>query len=154
MEFMYESKLNQFLSSFHEIYRAYKHMDSESFFQEWFDRNIIRDLVYYFPPSAIVSSYEDLKKHRLNLLKTYIRVYWRYGSSKQRYPAKVEEALRFFGLKELDKEQIIKRYMSMVKKFHPDSCSVGKNTHIKMAQINYYYQVLRRYLDDGCYDSF
>ncbi len=144
---MYENKMNQFLSSFHDLYRTYSHLDEELFFREWFERSIIRDLVYYFSPSAIVSSYEEFRRERIGLLKTYVKLYWRSCKNPAGYPVRVRDSLEFFGLEDLDEEELLKRYREMVKKHHPDRA--GKDGTKIMAKINYHYQVLRRYLSDG-----
>jgi len=51
VEFMYEDRLNQFISSFYELYVRYNHLGEEGFLREWFNKSIIRSLVFYFPPS-------------------------------------------------------------------------------------------------------
>ena len=147
IEYMYENRMNQFLSSYDTIFRAYSHLDEEMFFREWFERSVIRDLVYYFSPSAIVSSYEEFRKERLELLKAYVRIYWRSFREKGGYPVKIQDSIDFFGLERLDRDELIKRYREMVKKFHPDRA--GKEGNLMMAKINYHYQILRRYLSDG-----
>ncbi|MDQ7082280.1 MAG: DnaJ domain-containing protein [Aquificota bacterium] len=138
VEYMYDIKLNQFLSSFREIHRRYGDLDADSFFREWFDRSIIRELIFYFSPSAIIRSFEEVKTKREKLYKTYVRIYW---SASRRYPAKVEEALRFFGLREISEEALKSRYREMVRKYHPDRAGKNGETHRRMVKINYYYQV-------------
>jgi len=152
IEYMYENRMNQFLSSYHDLYRIYSHLDEDMFFREWFERHIIRDLVYYFSPSAIVSSYEEFRRERIGILKTYVRLYWRSFNGEEKHPVRVRDSIRFFGLKRLDTRELIRRYREMVKKYHPDRA--GKEGNLVMARINYHYQVLRRYLSDrGCEDS-
>lgn len=144
---MYDSRLNQFISSFHEIQKRYGYLDADTFFREWFDRSIIRELVLYFSPSAIIRSFEEVKHKRENLYRTYVRIYW--SVSKKR-PAGVEEAIKFFGLKKITEEELKSRYREMVKRYHPDRAGKGAENHRKMVRINYYYQILRRYIRDRC----
>ncbi len=148
IEHMYETRMEKFLSSFHDLYRAYGHLDEDVFFREWFERQVIRDLVYYFSPSAIVSSYEEFRRERMNLLKTYVRIYWRFCKNPASHPARIGESLRFFGLEELDEESLVKRYRELVRRYHPDRA--GKDSNKMMAKINYHYQILRRYISDRC----
>jgi hypothetical protein len=145
VEYMYDSRLNQFITSFQEIYSRYKYLDPETFFREWFDRFIIRELVFYFSPSALIRSFEEVKTKRARLYETYVKTYW---SACRKYPAKVEEAVRFFGLKELSEEELKSRYRKLVKRFHPDRAGKSQETHRNMVKINYYYQLLRRFLRD------
>ena len=147
IEYMYENRLNQFLSSYDQIYKAYSHLDEDMFFREWFERSVIRDLVYYFSPSAIVSSYEEFRRERLGLLKMYVRLYWRSFREEGGYPVRIRDSIEFFGLNNLNKDELMKKYREMVKRFHPDR--VGKAGNLMMAKINYHYQILRRYLSDG-----
>ncbi len=146
IEYMYENKMNQFLSSFGDIYRVYSHMDEDRFFKEWFEREIIRGLIYYFSPSAILSSYEEFRSERVPLFKTYVRIYWRFCRNPDSYPARVRDAMKFFGLEELEEGLLVRKYREMVRKYHPDRA--GKSSERMMARINYHYQVLRRYLSE------
>ncbi len=143
---MYENKMNQFLSSFSDIYKLYSHLDEERFFREWFERDIIRGLICYFSPSAIVSSYEEVRNEKAHLFKTYVRIYWKFCRDPSVYPVRVKEAMEFFGLDALDEALLIRRYREMVRKYHPDRA--GKGAERMMAKINYHYQVLRRYISD------
>ncbi len=149
IEYMYEDRLNQFISSFYELYRKYSHLDEEEFLREWFDRSIIKDLIAFFPPSAIISSFEELKISKRHLFKTYIKTYWDFCRNPKKYSIKIEEALQFFGLEEFSEEEIKTRYRIMVRNFHPDRIGKSKEAHMMMVKINYYYQILRRYMSDG-----
>ncbi len=151
IEYMYENRMNQFLSSFDTIFKAYSHLDEDRFFREWFERSIIRDLVYYFSPSALVSSYEEFRRERLNLLKAYVRIYWRSFRNGHGYPVRLKDSVEFFGLKELSREELTRKYREMVKRFHPDRN--GKEGNLMMAKINYHYHVLRRYLSDRGFED-
>ncbi len=146
VEYMYDVRLNQFFSSFPDIYRRYSSMSPEDFFREWFDRFIIKELVFFFSPSAIISSFEEVKGKRRVLYETYVKTYW---SAFRRYPARVEEAMRFFGLERLTEEELRSRYREMVKRFHPDKVGKTEEAHRRMVKVNYYYQVLRRFLCEG-----
>ncbi len=145
VEYMYDYRLNQFISSFHEIRRRYRTLDPETFFREWFDRFIIRRLILYFAPSAIISSFEEVKTKKARLYETYVKTYW---SAVRKHPASVEEAIRFFGLSDLSEESLRSRYRDMVKRFHPDRAGMSEETHRTMVKINHYYQILRRYISE------
>lgn len=145
VEYMYDMRFNQFISSFHDIYRRYSFLSAEDFFREWFDRSIIRELVFYFSPSALIRSFEEVRHRRSKIYEAYVKTYW---SACRRYPAKVEEAIRFFGLKELSEEAIKTRYRHLVRRYHPDRVGKTEEAHREMVRINYYYQVLRRFIGD------
>ena len=153
VEYMYENRLNEFLSSFYELYMQYKHLGEENFFREWFDRSIIRQLVSYFPPSVLVPSFQEVKNTKGRLLRTYVKTYWEFCKNPRKYPVRIEEALKFFGLEELSEEALRKRYRELVRQFHPDRAGKRKETHMMMVKVNYYYQVLRRYLSDRSYEA-
>lgn len=150
VEHMYDIRLNQFISSFYELYRDYGHLGEERFLAEWFDKPIIRRLMPYFPPSVIISSLTELRVRKGHLFKTYVKTYWRFCKNPRVYPARVKEALNFFGLKELEEKALKSRYRELVRKSHPDRVGKTKESHMNMVKINYYYQVLRRYLSDRC----
>ena len=150
VEYMYESRLNQFISSFYELYDRYNHLGEEGFLREWFNRSIIKDLVFYFPPSMIITSFEELRHSKEHLIRTYVRTYWSFCRNPRRYPVKIEEAMKFFGLEDLDEEKLKASYRRLVKENHPDKVGRSKEAHLMMVKINYYYQVLRRYLSDRC----
>ena len=149
MEYMYENRLNQFISSFYELYQRYSHLGEEDFLREWFHRSIIRDLIYYFPPSTIIDSFEEYESSRGHLLRTYVKTYWSFCRNPKKHPVKIEEAMRFFGLEELDEKKLKVSYRRMVRRHHPDRVGKSKEAHMNMVKINYYYQILRRYLSDG-----
>lgn len=148
VEFMYENRLNQFISSFYELYERYSHLGEEGFMREWFYRSIIRDLVFYFPPSTIINSFEEIKTTKGHLLRTYVKTYWNYCKNPRKHPVRVEEALKFFGMNEVSEEELKKKYRKMVRDHHPDRVGRSKSAHMNMVKINYYYQILRRYLSD------
>ena len=148
VEYMYEKRLDEFISSFYELYRLYSHMDEESFLRYWFDKRIIKNLVSHFPPSLIISSFEEFRNTKRNLLKTYVKTYWDFCRNPKKYPVRVEEAMEFFGLEEPSEKELKASYRRMVKKFHPDRVGKTKDSHKMMVKINYYYQILRRYLGD------
>lgn len=148
VEYMYERKLDEFISSFYELYSLYNHLDEETFLREWFDRRIIRKLVSHFPPSVIVSSFEELRNTKRNLLRTYVRTYWDFCKNPRKHPVRVEEAVRFFNLDEISEDRLKSSYREMVKRFHPDRIGRSEEAHRMMIKINYYYQILRRYLSD------
>ncbi len=148
IEYMYENKLNQFISSFYELYTKYNHLGEERFLREWFNRSIIRDLIFYFPPSTIITSFEELRHTKEHLVRTYVRTYWSFCKNPKKYPVRIEEAMEFFGLEELDEGKLKVRYRKLVRENHPDRIGRSKEAHMKMVKINYYYQVLRRYLSD------
>ncbi len=149
IEYMYENRLNQFISSFYELYREYSHLGEEEFLREWFDRSIIRDLVFYFPPSTIISSFEEIRNSKRHLFRTYVKTYWDFCRNPKKHPVKIGEALRFFGLREFSEEEIKARYRELVRSYHPDRVGRSREAHMMMVKINYYYQILRRYLSDG-----
>jgi len=148
IEYMFENRLNQFISSFYEIYERYRHMEEEDFFKEWFQRSIIRSLIYFFPPSILVVSLEEFDRSKGHLLRTYVRTYWSFCKNPRKHPVRIEEAMRFFGLSELSEELLKERYRLLVKRFHPDVAGNSRENHKKMVKINYYYQILRRFLSD------
>jgi len=150
VEFMYEDRLNQFISSFYELYVRYNHLGEEGFLREWFNKSIIRSLVFYFPPSLIITSFEELRRAKEHLVRTYVRTYWSFCKNPRKYPVKIEEAMKFFGLEELSEEELKAAYRRLVKENHPDRVGRSKEAHMNMVKINYYYQVLRRYLSDRC----
>lgn len=149
VEYMYETKLVQFISSFYELYLKYNHLGEEGFLREWFSRSIIKDLIFYFPPSAVINSLGELKRSKEHLIRTYVRTYWSFCRNPKRYPVRIEEAMRFFGLEELDERSLKERYRALVRENHPDRVGRSKEAHLRMVKINYYYQILRRYLSDG-----
>jgi len=148
LEYMYEKRLDEFISSFYELYRLYNHMDEESFLREWFDRRIIRRLVRHFPPSIVASSFEELRSTKRNLFRTYVKTYWNFCKNPRKHPVRVEEAMRFFNLDELSEDRVKSSYRTMVKRFHPDRMGRTREAHRMMVKINYYYQILRRYISD------
>jgi len=149
IEYMYENRLNQFISSFYELFKEYSHLEEEEFLREWFDRAIIRDLVFYFPPSTIISSFEEVRNSKRHLFKTYVKTYWDFCRNPRKHPVRISEALKFFGLEELDEEEVRKRYRELVRLYHPDRAGKTREAHRMMVKINYYYQILRRYMSDG-----
>ncbi len=148
VEYLYENRLNQFLSSFYELYSKYKHLGEEAFMREWFDKAIIRELLAYFPPSVIIKSFEEVINPKRQVFKTYIKVYWDFCRNPSRHKSKISEALEFFGLKELSEEELKAKYRELVRSNHPDIVGKTKEAHMMMVRINYYYQILRRYLSD------
>jgi hypothetical protein len=96
------------------------------------------DLLEYYP--------EYLVRKR-PVLRSYINTYWRFFLSLYRYPARVRESMEFFGIKELNLQELKKRYKQMIKKYHPDIHTDKKSTHKHMLLINYHYQVLLSYLN-------
>lgn len=148
IEYMYENRLNQFISSFYELYQKYSHLGEEGFLREWFHRSIIRDLVYYFPPSAIVTSFEEFRSSRGHLLSVYVKTYWSFCKNPKKHPVKIEEAMKFFGLEELNEKKLKVHYRRLVRQHHPDRVGRSRSAHMTMVKINYYYQILRRYLSD------
>ncbi len=148
VEYMYQTRLDEFISSFYELYERYNHMNEEDFLREWFDRTIIRNLVFYFPPSAIITSFEELKSTKRSLLKTYVKTYWDFCRNPRKHPIRIEEAMKFFGLEEISEEKLKEAYRNMVKRYHPDRIGKSRYSHMMMVKINYYYQILRRYLSD------
>ncbi len=153
VEFMYEDRLNQFISSFYELYLRYNHLGEEGFLREWFNRPIIKNLIFYFPPSAIITSFEELRHKKEHLVRTYVRTYWSFCRNPRKYPVKIEEAMNFFGLEDLDEEKLKSAYRKMVRENHPDRVGKSRESHMRMVKINYYYQVLRRYLSDRCEEA-
>ncbi len=97
IEYMYENRLNQFISSFYELYREYGYLGEERFLREWFDKSIIRAFVFYFPPSTLISSFEELLGTRRHLLRTYVKTYWDFCRNPRKHPVRIEEALRYLG---------------------------------------------------------
>ncbi len=150
LEYMYDNRLDQFVSSFYELYQKYSHLDEEDFLKEWFDKSIIKDLVFYFSPSDIINSFEELKGSKRRLLKTYIKTYWDFCKNPKKYPVRIEEALKFFNLDELSEEKLKASYRRLVRMYHPDRIGKTREAHMIMVKINYYYQILRRYLSDRC----
>ncbi|EDP75228.1 J domain-containing protein [Hydrogenivirga sp. 128-5-R1-1] len=148
IEYMYENRLNQFISSFYELYQKYRDLGEEDFLREWFHRSIIRDLVYYFPPSTLITSFEEFQSSRGHLLRTYVKTYWGFCQNPKKHPVKIEEAMEFFGLKELTENKLKVRYRRLVREHHPDRVGKSREAHTMMVKINYYYQILRRYLSD------
>ena len=61
--------------------------------------------------------------------------------------------MNFFGLEELDEEKLKSAYRKMVRENHPDRVGKSRESHMRMVKINYYYQVLRRYLSDRCEEA-
>ena len=150
MEYMYNTKLDQFVSSFHELYSKYNHLDSEDFVREWFDRSVIRCMIDFFPLSHLIKSYEEIGKLKRKLFSTYVKTYWDFCKNPKKHPARIEEAIRFFNLQKLEEKELKKKYRELAKQFHPDISGKTKSTHVTMVKINYYYQILRRYLVDRC----
>ncbi len=149
IEYMFENRLNQFISSFYELYQRYSHLEEEDFFREWFRRSIIRDLIYYFPPSTLINSFQEFESSKGHLLRTYIKTYWSFCKNPRKHPVRIEEAMKFFELEELDEESLKASYRKLVRRFHPDRAGRSKENHLQMVKINYYYQILRRYLSDN-----
>ncbi len=148
VEFMCEDRLNRFISSFYELYKEYNHMGEEAFLREWFYRSIIRELIGYFPPSVLMDSFEEIKGSKGHLLRTYVKTYWEFCKNPRRHPVRVEEAMKFFGIEELTEKELQLRYRRLVKRYHPDRIGKSPEAHRMMVKINYYYQILRRYLSD------
>lgn len=55
--------------------------------------------------------------------------------------------MEFFGIKELNLQELKKRYRHMIKKYHPDIHTDKKSAHKHMLLINYHYQALLSYLN-------
>jgi len=70
VEYMYETKLVQFISSFYELYLK---LGEEGF-------------IFYFPPSAVITSLGELKRSKEHLIRTYVRTYWSFCRNPKRYP--------------------------------------------------------------------
>lgn len=147
IEHMYDSRLEDFISSFYELYNKYKHLDEDAFFKEWFDRFVVRNLMKYFSPIIITENLEDVRLLKRRAYVAYVKTYWSLCSYPRRYPSKVEEAKRFFNIKELTPETLKRAYRRLVKEHHPDVVGKDKNSHVNMVKINYYYQILRSYLE-------
>ncbi|RLJ71132.1 DnaJ-like protein [Hydrogenivirga caldilitoris] len=148
IEYMYENRLNQFISSFYELYQSYKDLGEERFLREWFHRSIIRSLLLYFPPSTLIDSFGEFESSKGHLLKTYVKTYWSFCRNPKKHPVRIEEAIEFFGLKNLTESELKSCYRKLVRRYHPDRIGKSREAHMTMVKINYYYQILRRYLSD------
>ncbi len=147
IEHMYDTRLEDFISSFYELYGRYKHLDENDFFREWFDRYVVRSLMKYFSPVVISENLEDVRVNKRRAYVAYVRTYWSLCSYPRRYPSKVEEAKRFFNIQDLTLSNLKRAYRKMVRENHPDVVGRDKNSHMMMVKINYYYQILKSYLE-------
>jgi len=56
-----------------------------------------------------------------------VKTYWDFCRNPRKHPVRISEALKFFGLEELDEEEVRKRYRELVRLYHPDRAG-GKPT--------------------------
>ncbi len=148
IEHMYDTRLEDFISSFYELYGRYKHLNEDDFFREWFDRFVVRSLMKYFSPVIISENLEEVRHIKRKAYVTYVRTYWSLCSYPRRYPGRVEEAKRFFNIEELNMKTLKRAYRNMVRENHPDRVGRSKKSHLNMVKINYYYQILKGYLEN------
>jgi hypothetical protein len=140
-DYIFDKRMDLFQAMFYKLYEDFKG-DEELFLKAWFEDYAKRKLLKYFPLWDLLEYYPEYVVRKRPVLRSYINTYWRFCLSPYRYPAKVRESMEFFGIKELNLQELKKRYRHMIKKYHPDIHTDKKSAHKHMLLINYHYQIL------------
>ncbi len=148
VEYLYQNRLSEFQSSFFTLYDKYRYLDEEEFIKEWFDKFIIKTLYKYMPYSKLVECFDRYYSSKKSVAKSYVSTYWRFCRNPKVFSSKISNSMKFFGLEELNEENLKKAYRKMIKECHPDKLKDKKLSHEKTVLINYHYQVLLGYLNN------
>ncbi|ADC89148.1 heat shock protein DnaJ domain protein [Thermocrinis albus DSM 14484] len=145
LDYLLEKRLEAFQAHFFQLNRNFGD-NVDRFIRVWFEGYILKRLIQHFPLSDIVEHYPSYMRRKRQLIRSYVATYWSFCKRPYRFPTKVTESLRFFGLDTLDEAKLRKAYRQMVLKYHPDRYGNREEAHRRMVLINYHYQVLLSYL--------
>ncbi|SMP00463.1 DnaJ domain-containing protein [Venenivibrio stagnispumantis] len=146
IDYIYSKQMELFQSMFFKLYREYN-SDIDKFYNAWFENYTLNLMLKFFRKEEFYESYVLYNLRKKSIIKSYIKAYWSFCKNPEKYPYYIKEAMDYFGLKKLTKNELKKKYREFAKKYHPDLNKNKKEATLKMLEINHYYQILKSYVE-------